>query len=145
MLQQVEVGCRCARLGHGIEKAAEGDIAGALAGRLPGQVELRVAGRADDRVAAEQGAGGCQRAVGLAQVHTHAQPRSQFGVVIDDQLRAVAFAELLQRFGFAQAAGRVIALVAVLQQAHAAVQGRFDMGQETAGEQLAVGNCVQTA
>ncbi|MCY1407646.1 hypothetical protein D9M71_229520 [compost metagenome] len=104
-----------------------------------------MAGGTDDRLAAEQGTGRGQRAVGLAQVHTDAQARGQFGVVVDQQLGAVALAELLQPFGFAQAARRVVTFVAVLQQANAAFQGRLDMGQETAGEQLAVGDGIQTA
>ncbi len=145
LLQQLDVGGRCARLGHGIEETAKGHVAGTFAGGLLGQVELGVAGRADDRLAAEQGTGRGQRAVGLAQVHADAQARGKFGVVVDDQLGAVALAQLHQCFGLAQAAGGVVTLVAVLQQAHAAFQRRFDMGQETAGEQLAVGNRVQAA
>ncbi|MNH02410.1 hypothetical protein D3C81_368510 [compost metagenome] len=104
-----------------------------------------MAGGTDDRLAAEQCAGRGQRAVGLAQVHADAQARGQFGVVVDEQLGAVALAELQQPFGFTQAARRVVTFVAVLQQAHAAFQCRLDMGQETASEQLAVGDGVQTA
>lgn len=94
---------------------------------------------------AEQGSGRCQRAVGLAQVHADAQARGQLGVVVDDQLGAVTLAEHLQGFGFAQALGRIVALVAVLQQAHTAGQRRFYMGFKAASEQLAVGDRVQTA
>ncbi|MNE64318.1 hypothetical protein D3C80_1597260 [compost metagenome] len=78
-------------------------------------------------------------------MYTHAQAGGQFGIIVDDQLGIVALAQAHQCFGFTQAAGRVVTLVAVLQQAHAALQRRFDMRQETAGEQLAVGDCIQTA
>ncbi|MNH36378.1 hypothetical protein D3C79_971620 [compost metagenome] len=104
-----------------------------------------MAGGADDCLTAEQCAGRGQRAVGLAQVHADTQAGGQFGVIVDQQLGAVTLAELHQPFGFTQAARCIVALVAVLQQAHAAFQGRLDMGQETAGEQLAVGDGVQTA
>jgi len=145
LLQQVDVGSRRTGLGDRIEKAAKGHVAGTFVGSLGGKFDAGVASGADDRLAAEQGASGCQRAVGLAQVYADAQACGQFGVVVDDQLSAVAFAKLHQGFGLAQAAGGVIALVAVLQQAHTAFQGCFDVGQETAGEQLAVGDCIQTA
>lgn len=69
--------------------------------------------------------------------------RGQFSVVVDDQLGLVARAQLPQLFGFAQAAGFVAAFVAVLQQGHATVQRRFDVGEEFAGQQLAVGNGVK--
>ena len=102
-----------------------------------------MAGGTDDRLAAEQGPGRGQRAVGLAQVHADAQARGQFGVVVDQQPRAIALAQLHQRFGFTQPACCVVAFVAVLQQAHAAFQRRFDIRQETAGKQLTVGNGIQ--
>ena len=145
LLQQLDVGSGRTRLGDGIEEAAKGHVAGPFADGLGGQVEAGVAGGADDRLAAEQGTGRGQRAIGLAQVHADAQACGQFGVVVDEQLGAVALAELHQPFGFAQAARGVVAFVAILQQAHAAFQCRLDMGQETAGEQLAVGDGVQTA
>jgi hypothetical protein len=60
-------------------------------------------------------------------VHADAQARGQFGVVVDDQLRLVALAQLAQGFGLAQAAGLVAAFVAVLQQGDAAFQRRLDV------------------
>ncbi|MNZ83119.1 hypothetical protein D3C78_1018390 [compost metagenome] len=143
--QQANIGSGCTGLGHGIEETAKGDITGAFAGSLGGQFEAGVAGRANDGLAAQQRTRRGQWAVGLPQMHTDAQARSQFGVVVDDQLGAVAFAELEKRLGFTQSTGGIIAFIAVLQQAHAAFQCRLDMGQETAGEQLAVGDCIQTA
>jgi hypothetical protein len=102
-----------------------------------------VAGRTDDGFGAEQGAGRRQRAVGLAQVHADVQARGQFGVVVDDQLRLVALAQIAQGFGLAQAAGLVAAFVAVLQQGDAAFQRRLHVRQKLAGQQLAVGDGVQ--
>lgn len=105
-----------------------------------------MAGGADDCLASEQGAGGGQRAVALAQVQADAQARGQLGVVVDDQFGAVARAEFGQGRGFAQATGLVIGLVAVLQQACAALQRRFHIGQQaTIGQQLAVGDGIEAA
>ncbi|MNH41436.1 hypothetical protein D3C79_1029350 [compost metagenome] len=78
-------------------------------------------------------------------MHADAQARSQFGVIVDDQLGLVACAQVGQGLGFAQAAGLVLALVTVLQQGHAAFQGRFDIGQKLAGQQLAVSDGIQAA
>ena len=86
---------------------------------------------------------GDQRAIGLAQVHADVQACSQFGVVVDDQLGLVAFAQIAQGFGLAQAAGLVAALVAVLQQGDAAFQRRLHVRKKFTGQQLAVGNGVQ--
>src|SRR3990167_4766575 len=58
---------RCARLGGGIEEAAEGDVAGAFFGGGFGQFQLGVAGAADNCFAPEQGAGDGQRAIALPQ------------------------------------------------------------------------------
>ncbi len=121
-----------AGFGAGIEEAAEGDVAGALGHRLLGQFQLGVAGGADDRLAAEQGARRRQRTVGLAEVQADAQARGEFGVVVDDQLRAVAFAEFAQAFRLAQAPRLVAGFVAVLQQARASAERGFDVGQQAA-------------
>ena len=110
---------------------------------LFGQLQLRVAGRTDNGFVTEQGAGVRQRAVGLPQMHANAQARGQFGVIVDDQAGLVAFAQFEQRLGLAQAAGLVAGFVAVLQQGHAAIERGFDVGQEFAGQQLAVGHGIQ--
>ncbi|MND74939.1 hypothetical protein D3C80_665460 [compost metagenome] len=75
----------------------------------------------------------------------NAQARGQLGIVVDDQAGLVACAKLGQGLGLAQATGLVLALVAVLQQGHAALKGRFNVGQKLAGQQLAVGDGIQTA
>jgi len=146
LLQQFDVGGRCAGLGIRVVEAAEGDVAGTLGDRLLGQRQLRVAGGADDRLAAEQGARGGQRTVLLAQVQADAQACGQFGIVVDDQLRAVVCAEFQQGIGLAQATGIVAGLVAVLQQAGATLERGFDVGQQAPfGQQLAVGDRVEAA
>ncbi|MNE20207.1 hypothetical protein D3C81_1546350 [compost metagenome] len=145
LLQQGDVGGGCARLGHRVEEAAEGDVAGAFTGGLLGQVNLRVAGGTDDGVAPEQGSRRGQRPVGLTQVDADAQARGQLGVIVDDQLSVVACTQLGQGLRFAQPAGLVLALVTVLQQGHAAFEGRFDIGQKLAGQQLAVSDGIQAA
>ncbi len=123
LVQQFEAGGGGARFGAGLEEAAEGDVAGALGHGLLGQFQVGVAGGADDGLAAEQGAGRGQRTVGLAEVQADAQARGQFGVVVDDQLRAVACAEFAQALGLAQAARGVVGFVAVLQQLGARLFG----------------------
>ena len=103
-------------------------------------------GGTDDRLAAEQGPGGCQRTIFLAQVQANAQAGGQLGIIVDDQLSTVAGAELLQRIGLAQPPCLVAGLVSILQQAGAALQCRLDIGQQAAiGQQLAVGDGVQAA
>ncbi len=104
-----------------------------------------MAGGADDRLGAEQCPGRGQRAVGLAQMYADAQSRGQFGIVVDDQLSLVARAQFIELFGFTQAPCLVAAFVAVLQQGDATVQRRLDVGEEFAGQQLAVGNGVKAA
>ena len=64
--QQFGIGRGCPRLCLRLEEAAEGDIAGAVTRGLFGQRQLRMAGGADDCLAAEQGTGGGQRAIFLA-------------------------------------------------------------------------------
>ncbi|MNT20677.1 hypothetical protein D3C72_1559920 [compost metagenome] len=145
LLQQSEIGSWNARLGHRIEETAKGDIAGAFAGGLFGQLQLGVASRADDCFAAKQCTRWCQRSVGLAQVDANAQAGGQFGIVVDDQAGLVARTEFSQGFGLAQAAGLVLAFVTVLQQGHTALKGGLDIGKKLAGQQLAVGNGIQTA
>ncbi|MNQ98506.1 hypothetical protein D3C85_1142000 [compost metagenome] len=76
-------------------------------------------------------------------MHTHAQARGQFGVIVDDQLSLVAFAQAAQGFGLAQAAGLVTALVAVLQQGDATVERGLDVREKLAGQQLAIGDGIQ--
>ncbi|MOA62317.1 hypothetical protein D3C78_1877030 [compost metagenome] len=76
-------------------------------------------------------------------MHADAQARGQLGVVVDDQLSLVAFAQIAQGFGLSQAAGLVAALVAVLQQGDAAFQRGFHVRQEFTGQQLAIGNGVK--
>ncbi|MNF10176.1 hypothetical protein D3C80_2110420 [compost metagenome] len=76
-------------------------------------------------------------------MHTDAQACGQFGVVVDDQLGLVALAQVAQCFGFPQAAGLVAAFVAVLQQGDATFQRRFDISEELAGQQLAIGDGVK--
>ena len=66
LAQQLGTGRGCARLCLRLEEAAEGDIAGTLTRGLLGQRQLRMAGGADDCLAAEQGTGGGQRAIFLA-------------------------------------------------------------------------------
>jgi len=104
----------------GLEETAEGDVAGAVTRRLLGQRQLRMTGGTDNRLAAEQGPGGCQRTIFLAQVQANAQARGQLGIIVDDQLSTVAGAELLQRIGLAPPPRLVAGLVSILQQAFSA-------------------------
>ena len=87
-----------------------------------------------------------QRAVLLAQVQADAQLHGQFQVIVDDQLGIVALAQLAQGAGFIEAARLVAGFLAVLQQARAALQRGFHVGQQASlGEQGTVGDGVQAA
>ncbi len=140
---QVQRHGRGAGFGQGVEEPAKCHVRRAVSLGLLGQFHAAMTSSPDNRLVPEQGAGIGQRAVGLPQVHAHPQPRSQFSVIVDDQPGLVAFAELEQFGRFAQTAGLVTVLVAVLQQRHAAVQCRFDVRQKFSGQQLAVGDGIQ--
>nr|GFD57088.1 hypothetical protein [Tanacetum cinerariifolium] len=89
-VKHVEAAGRRARLGSGVEKATERDIGRAIGFGFVGELQLRMAGGADDGLVAEQRPGVRQRAIGLAQVHAHAEARGDFGVIVDDQAGLVA-------------------------------------------------------
>ncbi|MNH33634.1 hypothetical protein D3C79_941700 [compost metagenome] len=92
LVEQVETAGRGAGFGVGIEEAAEGDVAGAFFDGLFGEVELRMAGRTDDCIETQQGAGRRQWTISLTQVHADIQACGQLSVIIDDQPGVVAFA-----------------------------------------------------
>ena len=104
-----------AGLGLRVEEATKGDIARALFDRLLGQIQAGMAGRSDDRLPTESRAGLDERAILLAKVQPDAQPFGERQVIIDDQVGAVALAEVAQCLGFMQAARGVRRFVAVLQ------------------------------
>src|SRR5690606_5588360 len=146
LLQQFQGGGRGAGLGPGVEETAEGNIAGAGGQRGFGIGQAGVAGGADDGFRPQLGTGFLQAAVFLTQMYTDSQLAGQCQIIVDQQLRAVLLAQGLELTGLVQAARTVVALVTVLQQAHATFEGGFDPGQQAAiGEQGAVGDGVEAA
>src|SRR5690606_41544855 len=108
------------------EERAEGDIACTGVDSLGGIVQIGLTGCADDSLRAQLLAGLAQRAVVTAQVYTDLQFAGQRQIIIDQQLRAMALAQLLELGGFLQPPPGIATLVPVLQQTCATGEGSLE-------------------
>jgi hypothetical protein len=147
LAQQFQIRLDCLRFGLGGEETAKGDIVGTGLLCLAPQLQPIVTGDADDGIGPEFLSNLARIPVVFSQVNAvSACLAGQCHIVVDDQQRMILPGELSQLSGLSEPALVCMALVAILDDASTAQQGRFDLLDHSMGcGQLGISNGIESA